>query len=153
MQVRKLLAVAALAGSAFAAQPAFAEDITLQFVVWNYSLDTVQDNVAKFEAANPGIKVKVTDYTWPDYQDSLTLRFRANTQTDVIYGGRPAVAEEVEILAELIPIAKKSYLQYKSSTDRLGIKKVDSKRSGYTVDTPVPYLLQDLLMSFVLGHV
>ncbi len=88
MQVRKLLAAAALAGSAFAAQPAFAEDITLQFVVWNYSLDTVQDNVAKFEAANPGIKVKVTDYTWPDYQDSLTLRFRANTQTDVIYGGQ-----------------------------------------------------------------
>jgi multiple sugar transport system substrate-binding protein len=70
------------------AAPAKAEDITLQFVVWNYSLDTIQDNARKFEAANPGIKVKVTDYTWTDYQDSLVLRFRSGTQTDVVYGGQ-----------------------------------------------------------------
>ena len=43
---------------------------------------------SKFEAANPGIKVNVTDYTWPDYQDSLVLRFRGDTPTDVIYGGQ-----------------------------------------------------------------
>ena len=71
--------------------------------------------------------------------------FNFEELTDIIYGGRPAVADEVEILSELIPIAKTSYLQYKSSADRLGIKKVDTKRTGYTVDTPVPYLLQDLL--------
>ena len=71
--------------------------------------------------------------------------FNFDELTDVVYGGRPAIAEEVEILAELIPLAKNSYLQYKSSADRLGIKKIDTKRSGYTVDTPVPYLLQDLL--------
>ncbi len=65
--------------------------------------------------------------------------------TDVVYGGRPAVAEELEILAELIPIAKSTYLQYKPATDRLGFKKSNPKRTGYTVDTPVPYLLQDLL--------
>lgn len=65
--------------------------------------------------------------------------------TDVVYGGRPAVAEELEILAELIPIAKSTYLQYKSATDRLGLKKSNPKHTGYTVDTPVPYLLQDLL--------
>jgi multiple sugar transport system substrate-binding protein len=57
-------------------------------VVWNYSLDTIQDNLRKFEQANPGIKVNLTDYTWPDYQDSLILRFRGNTRTDVIYGGQ-----------------------------------------------------------------
>ena len=71
--------------------------------------------------------------------------FNFEELTDVIYGGRPAVADEVEILAELIPIAKSTYLQYKSVADRLGIKKSDPKRTGYTVDTPVPYLLQDLL--------
>jgi DNA helicase HerA-like ATPase len=65
--------------------------------------------------------------------------------TDVIYGGRPGVTEEIEILAELIPIAKTAYLQYKTVSDRFGLKKNDPKRSGYTVDTPVPYLLQDLL--------
>jgi multiple sugar transport system substrate-binding protein len=86
--IRKLFAGMAFAGAAMLAQPASAEDLTLEFVVWNYSLDTIQDNVRQFEAANPGIKVKVTDYTWPDYQDSLILRFRGNTQTDVLYGGQ-----------------------------------------------------------------
>jgi len=64
---------------------------------------------------------------------------------DVIYGGRPAVAEELDILSELIPIAKSTYLQYKSGSDRLSSKKGNPKATGYTVDTPVPYLLQDLL--------
>jgi multiple sugar transport system substrate-binding protein len=86
--ISKLFASMAIAGMATLAQPAWAEDLTLEFVVWNYSLDTIQDNVRQFEAANPGIKVKVTDYTWPDYQDSLILRFRGGTQTDVIYGGQ-----------------------------------------------------------------
>lgn len=88
MQFRTFFAAMAVTASAAFAQPALAQDITLEFVVWNYSLDTIQDNVKKFEADNPGIKVKVTDYTWPDYQDSLILRFRGNTQTDVIYGGQ-----------------------------------------------------------------
>jgi len=88
MKLRKLLAAAALVSSAFAAQPALAEDVKLEFVVWNYALETIQDNVKQFEAANPGITVNVTDYTWPDYQDSIVLRFRGKTPTDVIYGGQ-----------------------------------------------------------------
>jgi multiple sugar transport system substrate-binding protein len=87
MQLRKLLAATALA-SGLAAQPALAQDITLEFVVWNYSLETIQDNIAKFEAENPGIKVNLTDYAWPDYNDSLILRIRSNTPTDVVYGGQ-----------------------------------------------------------------
>lgn len=71
--------------------------------------------------------------------------FNFEELTDVIFGGRPAVPEEVEILSELIPIAKTTYLNYKSSSSGVGIKKIDAKRSGFTVDTPVPYLLQDLL--------
>ena len=64
---------------------------------------------------------------------------------DVIYSGRPAIEDEIEILAELIPIAKGMYLQHKASADRLVLRKTDAKNSGYTVDTPVPYLLQDLI--------
>lgn len=71
--------------------------------------------------------------------------FNFEELTDVVFGGRPAIAEELEILSELIPLAKNQYLQYKSATDRLAIKKIDPKRTGYTVDTPVPYLLQDLM--------
>lgn len=71
--------------------------------------------------------------------------FNFEELTDVIYGGRPAPADEIEILSELIPIAKSNYLQYKTSPDRVTLKKGDPTRTGYTVDTPVPYLLQDLL--------
>jgi len=88
MKLSALFAAGMLTSALLAARPGAAEDLTLDFVVWNYSLETIQDNVKKFEEANPGIKVKVTDYTWPDYQDSVVLRFRGNTKTDVIYGGQ-----------------------------------------------------------------
>jgi multiple sugar transport system substrate-binding protein len=88
MKFETFLAASLLVSGAIAAQPAAAQDTTIEFVVWNYSLETIQDNVKQFEAANPGIKVNVTDYTWPDYQDSIVLRFRGNTKTDVIYGGQ-----------------------------------------------------------------
>jgi DNA helicase HerA-like ATPase len=72
--------------------------------------------------------------------------FNFEELTDVIYGGRPGIPEELEILAEAVPAAKSTYLQYKSpSAERLIIKKTDAKRTGFTVDTPVPYLLQDLV--------
>jgi multiple sugar transport system substrate-binding protein len=86
-RVKSWLGALAIAGATLTAQPASA-DVTLEFVVWNYSIDTIQDNIKKFEAENPGIKVNLTDYTWPDYQDSLLLRFRGDTQTDVVYGGQ-----------------------------------------------------------------
>lgn len=89
MSFARIAAATVLAGGALAAQPALAQDeITLEFVVWNYALDVIQDNIRQFEEENPGIRVNLTDYTWPDYQDSLVLRFRGNTPTDVIYGGQ-----------------------------------------------------------------
>ena len=64
---------------------------------------------------------------------------------DVFFGGRPGLDEEVEILAEVIPQAKVAYTQYRHTTERPAIKRQDPKSSGYTVDTPVPYRLADLL--------
>ena len=49
------------------------------------------------------------------------------------------------ILAELIPVAKANYNQYRNVTERPGIKRAEAKNVGYTVDTPVPYRLADLL--------
>jgi DNA helicase HerA-like ATPase len=63
---------------------------------------------------------------------------------DVLFGGRPGVPEELDILAEVIPMAKGTYSQYQNS-DRIGLKRVDPKTIGYTVDTPVPYRLVDLI--------
>src|SRR3954470_13831887 len=63
---------------------------------------------------------------------------------DVFFGGRAGIAEELDVLAEVIPIAKAIYTQYQN-TDRLGLKRIDPKQIGYTVDTPVPYRLVDLM--------
>ena len=62
---------------------------------------------------------------------------------DVLFAGRPGVPEELDILAEVIPIAKGVYTQYQNS-ERIGLKRVDPK-GVYTVDTPVPYRLVDLI--------
>jgi uncharacterized protein len=63
---------------------------------------------------------------------------------DVLFGGRPGIPEELDILAEVIPMAKGIYKQYQN-TDRVGLKRADPKSVGYTVDTPVPYRLVDLI--------
>jgi DNA helicase HerA-like ATPase len=63
---------------------------------------------------------------------------------DVFFAGRPGLEEEIEILSEVIPIAKATYTQYRNN-DRLIAKRFDPKAIGYTVDTPVPYRLADLL--------
>jgi uncharacterized protein len=64
---------------------------------------------------------------------------------DLFFAGRPCSDEEVEILSEVIPLAKVAYTQYRATADRFAVKKLDPKSIGYTVDTPVPYRLQDLL--------
>src|SRR5437764_1406606 len=63
---------------------------------------------------------------------------------DVLFGGRAGIPEELDVLAEVIPIAKGIYTQYQN-TDRLGLKRIDPKQVGFTVDTPVPYRLVDLI--------
>jgi multiple sugar transport system substrate-binding protein len=137
MKIFGLLASLTLVGGFAAAQPAAADDITLEFTVWNYSLDTVKDNVAKFEAANPGIKVHVTDYTWPDYPDSLVLRFRSNTPTDVAYVGQdwlPGWAS-AGFLAPLDGIAPKDVLD-DLKTDMAPFTKTDMTYKGQLYGLP-----------------
>src|SRR5487761_2357360 len=63
---------------------------------------------------------------------------------DVLFAGRPGVPEELDILAEVIPAAKGIYTQYQNA-DRVGLKRVEPKSGGYTLDTPVPYRLVDLI--------
>lgn len=60
----------------------------IDFAVWNYSLDIVQDNIEKFESENPDIDVTLNDYTWPDYHDTMVLRFRGNNAPDTLYVGQ-----------------------------------------------------------------
>ncbi len=137
MKASHLLASAVLVAGAALAQPAAAKDITLEFTVWNYSLETIQDNVAKFEAANPGIKVHVTDYTWPDYPDTMVLRFRSGTPTDVAYVGQdwlPGWAS-AGFLAPLDDVAPKNVLDDLKS-DMAGFTKSDMTYKGKLYGLP-----------------
>ena len=63
---------------------------------------------------------------------------------DVFFRGRPGVDEEVEILSELIPIAKVMFQPTNGPAARRIVRN-DPKSSGVTVDTPVPYRLEDLI--------
>ncbi|MBV8837823.1 MAG: ATP-binding protein [Alphaproteobacteria bacterium] len=71
--------------------------------------------------------------------------FNFEETIDVIFGGRPGVDEEVSVLAELIPVAKSNYTQNTRSGERPVLKRTDSKATGFTCDTPVPYRLADLV--------
>ncbi len=58
--------------------------------------------------------------------------FNFEETIDAFFGGRPGVEEEIEILSEVIPLAKGVYLQYRNSggvggNDRLLAKKRDPK--------------------------
>src|SRR5439155_9768451 len=62
---------------------------------------------------------------------------------DAFFRGRPGLEDEVEILAQIIPLAKANYPDPRSSGERLGLRK-NPKGVGLTVDTPVPYRLEEL---------
>lgn len=63
---------------------------------------------------------------------------------DVLFSGRPAPDEETDVLSELIPLAKSMYQTSRQSLER-GLKKGGERPIRYTVDTPVPYRMSDLL--------
>jgi DNA helicase HerA-like ATPase len=62
---------------------------------------------------------------------------------NVLYAGKPTASEEVEILAELIPVAK---AKHQAGGERVTLERRQTVRQGAcTADTPVPYHLSDLL--------
>ncbi|WP_420359970.1 ATP-binding protein [Agrobacterium vitis] len=74
--------------------------------------------------------------------DTLDLPFwlmRLDELTEVLYRGRPAVVEELDVLRDLIPEAKRAFKGSEAGLTRR------SERAGFTADTPVPYRLSDLL--------
>jgi DNA helicase HerA-like ATPase len=75
--------------------------------------------------------------------DSLDLPFwlfRLDEFAEVLYRGRPPVSDEVDVLRDLIPDAKRSFRGSEGMSSRR-----QSERNGFTADTPVPYRVADLL--------
>ena len=63
--------------------------------------------------------------------------------TDVFYRRRPGVDEEVDALADLIPMAKARYSQKQERSSLLRSR--DGDDGAYTVDSPVPYRISDVI--------
>src|SRR3712207_3821162 len=57
----------------------------LQMAVWSYSIETVNDNLKQFTAANPGVNVELADYPWNNYHDVMATKFTGGSPPDVQY--------------------------------------------------------------------
>ncbi|MGH6922304.1 MAG: ATP-binding protein [Propylenella sp.] len=62
---------------------------------------------------------------------------------DVIYRRRPGVAEEVDALSDLIPLARARYAQ--TAEQGSALLRRDPDAGSFTVDSPVPYRMHDIL--------
>ncbi|HET7093496.1 MAG TPA: hypothetical protein VFI22_08470, partial [Thermomicrobiales bacterium] len=49
----------------------------LDFVVWSYAVDLVQDNIKLFQQANSDIAVALSDFAWNAYHETMVNRFRS----------------------------------------------------------------------------
>ena len=75
--------------------------------------------------------------------DSLDLPFwlfRLDELAEVLYRGRPPIADELDVLRDLIPEAKRAF----RGTEGMSSRRL-SERNGLTADTPVPYRVADLM--------
>ncbi len=84
------LGIAGIAGCAPkpAPTPTPAGPLHLDFTVWSYSIETILDNIKKFqEAYNNAFEVSLTDIAWGEYHETMVARFTAKTPTDVCYNG------------------------------------------------------------------
>jgi uncharacterized protein len=64
---------------------------------------------------------------------------------EVLVGKSDDRKTEIEVLQELIPLCKSKYSQKVTSNDRMALKRAVALVNRYTVDTPVPYRMSDLL--------
>jgi multiple sugar transport system substrate-binding protein len=91
------VAVAVVGGAAYyvfqVAQPGRPQKVKLDFTVWNYSVETIRDNIKKFQELNPHIEVSLYDFNWPDYPSTMVQRFTTRTPTDVCYNGEDWLAQ------------------------------------------------------------
>ena len=70
--------------------------------------------------------------------------FNFEETIDVFFRGRPGLEEEVEILSQIIPQAKGLFANAYGGAGQT-LRKIDHSGPAFTVDTPVPYRLSDLV--------
>ncbi|MGY6708949.1 MAG: ATP-binding protein [Rhizobiaceae bacterium] len=111
--------------------------------------------VRKAVAARPDLRVLILDphnefsAAFPDKSirvDTTTLElpfwlFRLEELVEVLFRGREAVPEEVDLLRDFIPQAKQMY----GSSSASSVIKRSTGPSSLTADTPVPYRIADVI--------
>lgn len=60
--------------------------IELNFVTWSYGVETIADNIKKFQELYPNIKINHKDYSWLDYHDTMVGAFTAGNSPELLYG-------------------------------------------------------------------
>jgi DNA helicase HerA-like ATPase len=105
--------------------------------------------------ARPDLRVLILDphnefsSAFPDRSiriDTTTLDlpfwlFRLEELVEVLFRGRDAVPEEVDLLRDLVPLAKQLY----RSAGQAGLMRRAADANALTADTPVPYRIADVL--------
>lgn len=74
------------APAATEAPAAVAAPVTMDFVVWSYGIETINDNIKNFQALNPNITLTLKDYSWLEYHDTMVGAFAANNPPYLLYG-------------------------------------------------------------------
>ncbi len=91
----------------------------------------------EFSSAFPDKAVVITDANL----DLPFWAFRLEELVEVLFRGRSHIAEEVDILRDMIPRAKALF----KGDERTSIRKSSADEVGLTADTPVPYRMSDLV--------
>ena len=106
-------------------------------------------------AARPDLRVLILDphnefsTAFPDHSVRIDTRsldlpfwlFRLEELVEVLFRGREPVAEEVDLLRDLVPLAKHLY----RNPNYGGLMRRSADAGGITADTPVPYRIADVL--------
>ena len=91
----------------------------------------------EFSSAFPDQSIRVSTQTL----DLPFWLFRLEELVEVLFRGREAVPEEVDLLREIIPLARNGYRNPAGN----GVVRRSLDAGGFTADTPVPYRMADVL--------
>jgi multiple sugar transport system substrate-binding protein len=59
--------------------------VHINFMVWSYGIETIQDNIKSFQQLNPNVTVSLQDTSWFNYHDSMATKFTTGDAPDVAY--------------------------------------------------------------------
>ena len=60
--------------------------LTVNFTVWTFAVDMIKDNIKRFQQRYPNVEVRLSDYNWGQYPDTIVASFAAGSNApDVLY--------------------------------------------------------------------